>query len=169
MATSLSTTLTLTLRHTLTNALDLSTPTDELTGSYSQWGDSMTNGTSTDQVNEAWHDERTLAATSETLDLTSGLTNPLGLALAFTGIKLLAIYNTTTTASANLTVGAAASNIISGLFGDSSDTIVIPPDGRFIWYSPRAACAVDATHKNLKLNSGASTIVYRIVIWGTKA
>ena len=168
MATSLAATLTLNLRHTYTNALDLTTPTDEL-GTNGVWGDSLANGTGVDQANYVWHDTRSLTATSETLDLSTGLTDPLGVPVAFTGIKAIAIWVTTTTVGVSLSVGAAVANAWSGMFANSSDILTIGPDARFLWWCPGAASTVDATHKNLKLDAGAGTLTYNIVIYGIKA
>jgi hypothetical protein len=165
MATELQINWTARIAWEYLNKLDFADATDE--GSIALT-DSLANGTSADQANAFWRDQRTLASASETHDLTS-LTDSLGLSLTFTGIKGIFIWNTTTTALADLSVGGATTNIFSGFLADSSDIVVVPPNGQFIWWSPGAAATVDDTHKNLKLNSPAATVVYDIVLIGTKA
>jgi len=165
MATSLTTKLTLKLGHTYTNALDLTTPEDVLAGL--SLSDSLTNGTAADQANAVWHDERTLAATSETLDLQT-LTDALGLALTFAAIKAIVIKNSATTTAFDLAVGNAAANPWSACFSDPSDEIIVPPNGIWLWWSPTDAETVDATHSDFKIDSGANAVTYKIWIIGTK-
>ena len=163
MASSLSVKWTNSLKWEMTNALDLSTPNDYGTLDLK---DDLANGTGTDQADEVWHDERTLAAASETLDLTSLAGGPWGSTKAFASIKAIFIKNTGTTTGEDLTVGGAAANAWCAMFADSTDKAKVMPNGVLAWWSPTDAETVDGTHKNLKIDAGAASITYKIVIVG---
>src|SRR5688572_1163541 len=86
---ALSTDLNVRLAATLTNALDLSTPTDALVETARLI---YTDGAGANQVNMSWHDQRTLAASaSENLDLAGSLTNAFGTTQTFARIKLVMV------------------------------------------------------------------------------
>lgn len=165
---SLTTNLELTLRWLNTSALDLSTAQENTRVSKD---DELSNGTgAVDTADYIWSDTRSLAATTENLDLAGGLTNAFGVALTFARIKAILIHNKNTTAGNNLTVGGAASNAFP-LFADDTDKYTIGPNGIFLIWEPSAAAkAVTAsTGDILKMDSGASTITYDIIIVGSSA
>lgn len=168
MATSLTSNLELTLRWLYTNAGDLSTPTENARVSFD---DELTNGTGAiDTADKVWSDTRTLAATTEELDLAGSLTDAWGATLTFARIKCIFIHNTTTTVGYTLTVGGAASNAFP-LFADTTDKYAIGPDGKFLIWEPSAAAkAVTAgTGDKLKFDSGANSVTYKIIIIGSTA
>ncbi len=167
MATSLTTVLQFVMTHTYTNALDLSTPADEFRLDLS---DTLANGTGADQADQVWHDRRTLAATTENLDLAGSLTNAFGSTLTFALIKGLLVHNRQTTAGETLTIGGAASAAFL-LFNDATDKYVLGPNGIFFVWKPCAAGrAVTTTSADiLKMDAGTASVSYDIWIIGASA
>jgi len=167
MATSLTAKATLKLSSTYTNPLDLSTPVDSF---LADWSKSFTNGTGTDQANLVWHDTRTLAGTSEDLDLNASLTSTLvpgAVTVKFTNIKILAIRNNSTTTTEILAVGGAAGTQFVNWVANSSDIVNIGPSGMLILISPIDGYAVGAGASDLlKINSAAATFTYDIWLVG---
>lgn len=164
MATSLTTTLFGNLKCRYTNPLDLSTTIDQPTIDF---GDTLIQGTGTDQANMVWGDQRSLSATSENLDLAGGLTDVFGTTITFTYIKGLLIKNSTATAGANLLVGGAAANAWYAPFNAATDIVKVGPNGSLLIWHPGAGWAVTAgTGDILKIDSGAATIIYKIMIIG---
>lgn len=169
MALSLSTDLTLRLAATLTNPLDLSTPTDALVDAIKLV---MTSGTGANQADRIFHDTRTLSASAtEDLDLAGSLTGPLGSTVTFARIKLVLV----TAAAANtnnVQLTRPASNGVP-LFLAASDGIAIRPGGGFLWWAPDSTgVAVTASTGDLLTftNSAGSTGVdYSVVIIGASA
>ena len=164
MASSLAVTLNMILSSVHTNAFDLSTPSENLRLDLT---DTLANGTSADQANEMWHDRRSLAATTESIDLAGSLTNIFGETLTFTSIVALIIHNRNTTVGHTLTIGGAAANAFT-LFADTSDKYVLGPNGVFMVWEPSAAgkTVTAATGDILKMDAGANTISYDIIVIG---
>lgn len=154
---------------TLTNALDLSTPTDALSKDYSI---NLGDGNGANQANQVFHDSRTLAASaSEELDLAGGLTNGLGATVTFTKIKALLIRASSGNTNDVLVGGAAANGFIAP-FGDATDVIKVKPGGTLFLAAPDAAgyAVTAATGDLLKVaNSAAgSGVTYEIVLIGVQ-
>lgn len=131
-------------------------------------------GTGDYQFDRVWSDERTLTSTSETLDLSGSLTSQLdGSTVSFVEVGGILIYNSAATAAAVLTVGGAASNqAYAGLFGASADKIKVGALGMLMWIAPMdggGLTVTNSTADQLKIDSGSSTITYKIVILGRSA
>ena len=158
--------LKLSINHTVSK--DLSTPEDKFQQSVV---DVLSSGTGLDNADLVFHDSRTLAATSEDLDLAASLSDSFGNTLTFVKVKGIFIKNTSTTAGDILSVGGAAANQFINWVGNSSDIINIGPDGvLFLWDPSLAAYAVTAgTGDLLKIDAGGNTITYEIIIIGTDA
>jgi len=167
MATSLAVTFSLNVRAVNTNTLDLGTVVDSINKTFS---DSLTNGTTDNMADQSWADTRTLAATSEDLDLGGGITNGFGTALTMAKIRSITIKNNNTTSGHTLSIGGATANAISTLFANTSDIIVIKPNGLLHIEAPTDGYAVTtATADLLKIDAGANTVVYDIIVVGTSA
>jgi len=146
--------------------IDLSTPRDSMTISKN---DSLENGTGSSQADVQWHDQRTLAGTSENIDLAGSLTSTLDSStITFANVKAVLIKNNSTTATEQLTVGGASSNAWDTMI---TDTVIVGPDGVCFLYSPIDGFAVTAgTGDILKITaSSGDTITYDIVVIGTSA
>jgi len=167
MATSLTAKATISLLSTYVNPLDLSTPVDSVS---TDWTKSFTNGTGNDEANLVWHDTRSLAATSEDLDLNAALTSTLvggAVTVKFTNIKALYIRNNSTTTTEILAVGGAAGNQFINWVANTSDIVNIGPSGILALINPLDGYDVTAaTGDLLKIDSGADTFTYDIWIVG---
>ena len=111
-----------------------------------------------------------MAATVENLDLAGGLTDAFGVTLTFAKIKAIAIHNLSVTPGEVLKIGGHASAAFP-LFDNATDIYPLGPNGIFfIWEPSLAGKVVTATTADLlKIDSGAATIQYDIVIIGTSA
>ena len=160
---TLAATLSLFIDGSLTKALDLTTPKDPLAISKSQ---AFANGTGSNQGNEFFSDRRTLAGTSETIDLTSDLTNAFGVTIVFAKIKAILIHNLSVVSSAVLAVsGNAVAN--SGWIAGTTPIHVVPPNGWYILTSPVDGLTItNTTRDQLKIDSGAATVSYDLIIIG---
>lgn len=133
----------------------------------------LATGTGADQADLAFADTRTLSASaSETLDLAGGLTNAFGGALTFA--EVVAVLIVAAAGNTNdVVVGGAASNAVTSLFGDATDTVKIKPGGMFLLAAPGAAAyAVTAATADLLqvANGGSGTSVsYDVYIVGRTA
>ena len=128
-------------------------------------------GTAVNQGDLAWWDTaRSLAATTEELDLAGGLPDPEGNAITFARIKKLYIKNNNTTEGETLKIGGAAANAFL-LFDDPTDIYELGPDGIFFVDEPSAAAlpVTAGTGDLLKLDAGAATVSFDICIIGASA
>ena len=169
MATNLTTNLTLRLLTVFEDDLDLSDPKDTLN---IDWKDSLANGTGTDQADVIWHDQRTVTGASEDIDLAGNVLfkDAFGNTITFVKVKAVFIHNTSTTATETLSVGGAAGTQFSNWVGAVNDEVNVGPDGLFMLWSPTDGYAVGAGATDLlKIDPGADTIIYDIVIIGTSA
>ena len=162
---SLTAKMDLTVQATDDNTVELSRLVDYLNLSR---GKIFSEGEGADQLDMVFHDERTLAdAANETLDFNDGsLTNKVGISITMDKLKAIFIRNTSTDAS--LKIGAAASNQL-GLFADTSDILVLPPGGDFLFIAPDASGVDISSNAKLKFEHngvGSSNLVYELVVFG---
>jgi hypothetical protein len=155
----------LTIQSLLTNARDLSTPTDKLLKVIEN---AFSNGTGANQANEVWHDQRSLATgANEDLDLAGALTGVLGGTLTFAAIKAI-IFAAAAQNTTNLTVSRPASNGVPFLAA-ASDAFVLTPGGLFVLTNPSAGgILVTADTGDLinVANAAGATATYDVVIIG---
>ncbi len=155
---------------TYTSSKDLSTVTDPFALSNNI---AISSGTGANQADLLFHDQRTIAASSnEDLDLAGGLTDSFGATLTF--VKIKTIYVSAASANTNsVVVGGAASNQFINWVGDATDKINILPGGAFMICAPSAAgYAVTAGSGDLLRvanSSSGTTVTYNIVVEGTSA
>jgi hypothetical protein len=123
-------------------------------------------GTGANQVDGCHSKTYSLVATTTTLDLTA-LTDPNGASITCTTgrVREFWIQNTS---SYSLIVGNAASNAWTGCLS-STGTITIPAGGYFHFSDATSVgsgvgAVVDATHKNLKLDAGANTVTFNVLL-----
>ena len=166
MAAALTTTLTLKLNASQSEVLDLSTIKDSLSQDFS---DSLANGTAANQADLIFHDQRTVTAAAEDLDLAGSLTDKRGNTLTFVEITCILIHNLSTTTGEVLTVGGDANALVNWV-GAATHTVKVDPDGLLLWWSPIDGAAVVAgTGDILQIDPGAKTITYDIIIIGRSA
>lgn len=170
MSTSTLTTtagLQITYNHVVTGGTLLNTPADVYTLVMDLTWQS---GTVINTADLVWASSRSLTATSETLTFSGGsLTDAFGTALTFVKIKLIAIRNLATTAGFNLVIGNALHPL--PLFSAGTATMTLGPDARFILAQPSlAGIAVGAgATDSIKVDAGANTVAYQILVIGTDA
>jgi hypothetical protein len=131
----------------------------------------FTNGAGANQASAVFSDTRTLVASAtEDLDLNgTALQDALGANLALTKIKAIAIVADASNTN-DVIVGGAASNAVSSLFGDATDTLRIKPGGFALLCAPTAAGygVTAATADLLKIanSAGGTPVTYTIIIIG---
>jgi hypothetical protein len=134
------------------------------------WAIALANGTGSGYANYAYQDQLTInASSSTTLDLTA-LTDEFGVSRTFTKVKVLAIrLNSSSDTAATLNVGAAATNIFSSIFADSTDIVKVRYQGWVVFACKDATgYAVSGTVKSLKIanNSASNSVTVDVVIVG---
>lgn len=131
---------------------------------------SLSSGTGSNSIDVLWGDSRSLATTSETLDLSGTLTDAFGATVSQVEIRLIYVRHTGT--SGVLTIGGAASNqAYAGLVGSATDVVKLGPGGIFFWYSPTDTFGLTVaagTADKLKIDASAS-ITYEIITGGVSA
>lgn len=172
MAESLALNIQASLSWVFLETLDLSTISDS---SKLQFTTDLSNGTGDDEADRVWHDERTLAtSTQEDLDLTSLATTVFAdsVTINLATVRALLIINTATTAGENLLVGGAGSggNAWGEAFnGDQDAQVVVPADSTLLLVNKKSDWPVtNGSSDQLRItNDGVGNISYKIVIAGT--
>lgn len=169
MSTTLRSLVTTQVEATYKNVLDLGTPTDSF---VKKLRIELSNGTGASSADLLFHDQRTIAASSnEDLDLAGALASPFGATLTF--VELRAILITASSANTNnVRVTRPASNGVP-LFLAASDGIDIPPGGTFMWACPAdgkvTVTAGTGDLINVANSSSGTSVTYDVVIVGTSA
>jgi hypothetical protein len=166
---TLSTSLSVGLRSTLTTALDLVTSRAPLDYSSTI---ALASGTGANQADKIFADQRTLAASAtENLDLAGVLSDPLGAALTFARIRAI-LVKAASANSNNVNVIREATNGVP-LFVAAGAGLAVAPGGLFLGVAPDATgVAVTAGTGDLLTftNSAAgSSVTYDVVIIGASA
>lgn len=118
----------------MTNALDLSTPSDAISRDYTK---TFANGTGANQANMWWHDQRTLAASAtENLDLAGVLTSVFGTTITLTSLKGLFVFAAAANTN-NVQVTQPATNGVPWLMA-AGDGIALKPGAWVAWFDPGA-------------------------------
>lgn len=149
-----------------TSPQDLGTPTLDFAKKYLQ---SFADGAGNDQVNKWFSDSRNLlASATENLDLSGVLSDAFGVIVAFTAVKILAVFAKEANVNDVILGGAAATTWV-GPFGAATHTIAVRPGGVQFFCAPNTGWPVGAGATDLLkvLNGGGTTAVdYDIVIGG---
>ncbi len=169
MATTLSTIVTAKIETTFRNVLDLSVPVDTLT---KQTKIELSNGTSSNNADLCFHDQRTLGASgTEDLDLAGSLAGPFGASQVFVELRAV-LFSAASANTNNVLVSRPASNGVP-LFSAAGDQIIIPPGGVFLWSCPAdGKIPVTASTGDLITvtnSAGSTSVTYDVVIIGVSA
>lgn len=127
---------------------------------------SFTDGTGTTQCGAAWNDDtRSLASTTETLDL-DGLSDFKGATMSDNNaVKMLFIENLETTTGKKITIGGGDWAGTAMMLQDSTDKLRIGPGGLLLWVDPIDGGTVTAsTGDGLLVDSGSNTVAYKTAI-----
>lgn len=153
-----------------TKANDLTTTSDPLS---KVWSTHLDSGTAAGQADRAFHDTRTItASSSEDLDLAAVLADVFGATITFARVK--AVFISAAVGNANNVVVGAGTNPWA-TFLNSTGTITLRPGETFGFFANVADATghtvTAATGDILKVaNSGAGTsVTYDIVIVGASA
>lgn len=116
--------------------------------------------TSTVPASKKWTDNRTLAGSSETLDLTS-LTGPYGTSVSFNGKKVQLVHISASASNvANIIVDIGGTNPYH-IFGDANAQETLTPGGFILKYYPNNGQSVGSSNKTI-LVSGTTGDSYNI-------
>ncbi len=169
MTTALAGKITFKMAWDYVDSMDLADTTNDLD---IDWSDTIANGTGKDQADWIWHDTRTAAGAVDDIDLNATLSDAFGVSLDLVKVKGIFIQNTDETVGYDLAIGAAVATPLGGWVSDAaSDELVIGAGGFFALWNPSAAgyaCGAAASDI-LRVDPGANTIIYNIVIVGTSA
>lgn len=169
MSTTLRSIVKASVDATYKNLLDLGTPTDAFSKTYTI---EMSNGTGSNSADLMFSDQRTLAASgTEDLDLAGSLTNAFGSTLTY--VELRAVLVSAASANTNnVLVSRPATNGVP-LFSAAGDQIIIPPGGVFLWSCPAdGKVAVTASTGDLLTvtnSAGSTSVTYDVIIIGVSA
>ena len=154
------------LNATLSKALDLDTPLDPLTLTKLV---TLSNGTSSGNVSQMWHDTRTLnASATEDLDFAGGLTNAFGVTLTFVKIKF--IYICAAAGNTNDVQVTRVATTGMPLFMADGDGIALGPGEFFIYCSPTTGKTVTPTTDDTLTftnSAGGTSVSWDIIVVGT--
>ena len=138
---------------------------------------SLADGTSDFQCKFIWSDRFSLVATTKTYDLTAlavpnvagyGTGSPI---ITLAKVKAIYLINESVTDGQILYIGNAASNPWSACWDTATNRELVLPGSPMLKSNLMAQgtnpWTVDATHKNIKIDSGANTITYTLVILGS--
>lgn len=155
----------ITVRSNMTPDPGLSNPVDDLVQTIAQ---ALANGTGPNQATQHWCSQRSLAATSETLDIVGSLTNAFGATVSFATVRTIMIRNRATTAGFDLKVGGAAANQFLAPFGSATDKLVVRAGGVLVLTAPLDGfAATGGSADQLKIDAGSNTVPYDIILIGT--
>ena len=130
------------------------------------WALAMLTGTASNKSDLVWSSSGTLTATTLDIDLAGSLTTKVTGAVTFAELTAIVIKNKSTTTAAVLTVGAGSNPIVAPWIA-TGDGAKIGPGGVFVLTSPIDGYAVVAsTGDILRLDSGAATVHYEIILIG---
>ena len=135
----------------------------------------LSNGTSDNQADRQYSEEKSIAASGTyDLDLAGAVEDALGETLTLAEIVGIFVRNKSAAVTTTVSVGAAASNPVASLFGDTSDVDVIPGNGG-VWLrgSPAdggfAVAAGSADTLRFTNNDGSNGATIEIYIVGRSA
>jgi len=168
MAKTLTSTISVAVRGSHVNALDLGNAAFPFTASLSL---ALASGTGAAQADMVFTDTRTLGASAtEDLDLAGALTDAYGATLTFAKLKAVLFFADALNTN-DVQVSRPAANGVT-LFLAVSDGLAIKPGGCFVLAWPGTGLTVTAGTADLitVTNSAGSTgVTYKVVLIGTSA
>ena len=126
----------------------------------------LASGTSADQADLVWSDQRSLNSASEDLDIRGSLADAFGATLNMVEVVAVIIHNTNTTPGQYIDVFGDANGVAGW------QAMRVGPKGLFVWASPVDGAAVTAgTGDIIQVDSSGSgaNVTYQIVVLGRSA
>lgn len=104
-----------------------------------------------------------------TLNLNSGLTDPLGGSLVFGKIKSIYIEHTSASTASSIKVFAAGTNPFQGPLSAGAYFTLAPGESIYLQSYTSSGWAVSGTVKNISIlnNSGTNSAIFRVYVDGT--
>ncbi len=171
---SLDAVLALSLTSQFQKVLDVSTPTDSVqigASSFPAVGYTLADGNGNLQAQAHWTDARTLAAgANDDLDLSGGLTGPLGDPFTLLTVRLVIVQINSPDGTKKLRVGPQGATGAAQLgFGGVAATNYVETDTFLVLSRPYGGWAVTATTADiLRINNpSAVSVTYTIYVAGT--
>lgn len=130
----------------------------------------FTDGTGTDQVGTAFYDaSRSLATTSEDLDLAGTLTDFQGATIAMNNVKVYVMENLDTDTGDYLLLKQGSSNPVTTILAGTSPTLRCGPGGLILLVNPIDGYAVSAGSADTLAVESVDSSSYKILIAGDNA
>lgn len=130
----------------------------------------FTEGTGTDQIGSVWKDDtRSLATTSEDLDIAGGVTDFQGAASAFNNVKVLWFQNLDTDSGDLFYLKPGSTAPVTSILGGTTPTLTIGPGGLCLLINPIDGYAVTAASADKIAVQSADNSDYQILIAGDNA
>jgi len=163
------TNVSLTVRSTMSESLDLKTRQAALAFSRSIAFD---NGTGASQADKIWDDTRTITASgTDDIDLAGVLVDAFGAVATFVKVKGIFVAASALNTN-NVVIGAAAATQFVGPFGAATHTVALTPGQFFAITNSVSGWTVGAGASDLLRvtnSAGGTSVTYDIVILGTSA
>lgn len=160
MATTFNGEVTTKVRGRLASSLDIGAAEYPIPFTATQ---NWVNGTGTNQANNAWTDERTVAGgTNEDLDLSGALSNAFGTSLLATKVKEIIIYCPTTSVG-TLAVTRPATNGVP-IFKAAGDGVDLVAGGLHHFRNPAGVTVTPSTGDLINFAATGGDCKYQIVI-----
>lgn len=132
-----------------------------------QHNESYSDGTGANQVQKIVTASLNLVGAAQTIDL-QNITDAFGNTVVFTKVKSIFVRIPNATTGQVVTIQGGAANPFTAFMADPSDKVTLKAGGAFVITSPVDGYTVDGTHKTLKFDPGASTIVCQVQIAGSQ-
>lgn len=125
-----------------------------------------TAGTAANQINKTAYLRLSLAGAAQTVDFSTIICTDGS--VGFSNIRELIGYNLATTSTHVATIGNAASNPFAPWASAGTVTEIVQAGGRFLKEKPigTTGFTVDSSNKNLKVDPGANTFTFDLLIAG---
>lgn len=129
--------------------------------------ETMVDGTGANQVGSVfWDDARALATTSEDLDLSGGLTDFQGAALALNNFKLLFVQGLDEDSGDGFKIKPGSTAPVTSFLEGTSPELNVGPGGFVLAFSPVDGYAVTDTSADKLAIESLDSSSYRIIIAG---
>ena len=129
----------------------------------------LATGTGANQADLIWSDTRSLAITTEDLNLDATLTDSFGTAITWAEITGMLFIVNTTTSGVYIKVGGKGATAFFTWAKTNADFVKVGPGGCFLLTSPVDGYAVTTSTADILQIESVGTASYTVVLWGRSA
>jgi len=131
------------------------------------WSWTHTSGTNANQMTDIWAKTVTIAGSgTNSIDLAGGVTNSFGDVLTFSRVNMLTVVASSTN-SAPVAVGGAASAAFASWLGSSSDAVIVRPGGLLVVAAPDITGYAVGTNSVLQIvNQSTNSVSVTVSVGG---